>query len=199
MYPCKLQAFAIQNQNYYLWYMRAHIYLPDYTIEDYNLWEGHWELIEGVPYALTPSGDITHQRVSGEMLYEISSQLKEVDTADEFVALFSLDWVVSNHTVLRPDLIIISNDTEDYIRTPPRLIIELLSKVTARKDRHLKYEIYEEQGVPYYIIIDPETRQFNIFVLTEGKYVERNDTSSFAISSTCAIELHLATVLTGMG
>jgi len=27
-------------------------YPPNYTVKDYNKWEGKWELIDGVPYAL---------------------------------------------------------------------------------------------------------------------------------------------------
>jgi len=32
----------------------AHKYLPNYTYEDYCQWEGQWELIEGIPYAMSP-------------------------------------------------------------------------------------------------------------------------------------------------
>ncbi|TCK06622.1 hypothetical protein [Phorcysia thermohydrogeniphila] len=28
--------------------------LPHYTYEDYKHWEGKWELIEGIPYAMCP-------------------------------------------------------------------------------------------------------------------------------------------------
>lgn len=35
--------------------MIAEKYLPRYTVEDYNRWEGDWELIEGIPYASAPS------------------------------------------------------------------------------------------------------------------------------------------------
>ncbi len=30
-------------------------YMPRYTIDDYKLWEGDWELIDGIPFAMTPS------------------------------------------------------------------------------------------------------------------------------------------------
>jgi hypothetical protein len=29
-------------------------YLPEYTYDDYKKWEGNWELIEGIPYAMSP-------------------------------------------------------------------------------------------------------------------------------------------------
>ena len=35
-------------------------YRPHYTYEDYLLWEGRWELIEGMPYAMSPTPVIDH-------------------------------------------------------------------------------------------------------------------------------------------
>lgn len=32
----------------------GHKYLPNYTYEDYCQSEGQWELIEGIPYAMSP-------------------------------------------------------------------------------------------------------------------------------------------------
>ena len=29
--------------------------LPHYTYEDYTIWEGRWELIDGFPIAMSPS------------------------------------------------------------------------------------------------------------------------------------------------
>lgn len=29
--------------------------LPHYTYDDYVTWEGRWELIQGIPYAMTPA------------------------------------------------------------------------------------------------------------------------------------------------
>ena len=39
-------------------------YIPRYTIEDYRLWEGNWELIEGILFAMTPSPVGKHQKVA---------------------------------------------------------------------------------------------------------------------------------------
>jgi len=38
-------------------------YQEYYTFEDYQQWEGDWELIEGMPYAMAPSATVTHQTV----------------------------------------------------------------------------------------------------------------------------------------
>ena len=33
----------------------------------------------------------------------------------------------------------------------PKIIVEILSPATAKKDETVKFEIYEAEGVPYYI------------------------------------------------
>ncbi len=50
--------------------------LPNYKYEDYKLWEGDWELIEGIPYAMAPSPFGTHQRILMEFGKQISNQLE---------------------------------------------------------------------------------------------------------------------------
>ena len=37
---------------------------PEYTIEDWKLWDGRWELINGVAYDMTPTPSTDHQRIS---------------------------------------------------------------------------------------------------------------------------------------
>ena len=39
---------------------KAHI-LPHYTFEDWLHWEGRWEIIHGLPYAMSPSPVPKHQ------------------------------------------------------------------------------------------------------------------------------------------
>lgn len=179
--------------------MRAHKYPPNYTVAEYQKWEGDWELIDGYPYAMSPSATYWHQKIASELVSEVSIALKKNKTScGNCDALYELDWIVDVNTVVRPDIVIVCDQTDKFITKPPVLIVEVLSPATALKDRHLKYEIYEEQGVPYYIIIDPDTKQLNIFVLTNGKYQEQNDTQSFSIGSQCAIEFDLAALLTAL-
>ena len=40
--------------------------LPNYTYADYAQWEGRWELMDGVPFAMAPSPSFQHQSVSGQ-------------------------------------------------------------------------------------------------------------------------------------
>lgn len=45
----------------------AYKILPHYIYEDYCRWEGQWELIDGIPYAMSPASNIRHQDISGNL------------------------------------------------------------------------------------------------------------------------------------
>ena len=44
-------------------------YLPNYNYEDYKHWKGEWELIDGIPYAMAPAPNITHQEINLNLVY----------------------------------------------------------------------------------------------------------------------------------
>jgi len=54
----------------------------------------------------------------------------------------------------------------------PKIIFEILSKSTAKKDLHVKYEIYEKEGVNYYIIVDPDEELAKVYKLYHGSYIK---------------------------
>jgi hypothetical protein len=37
--------------------------LPHYTYDDYVQWEGNWEIINGIPYAMSPAPSKKHQQL----------------------------------------------------------------------------------------------------------------------------------------
>jgi hypothetical protein len=38
--------------------------LPHYTYDDYVHWEGLWEIINGIPYAMSPTPTLRHQFIA---------------------------------------------------------------------------------------------------------------------------------------
>ena len=64
---------------------------------------------------------------------------------------------------------------EAYIKKAPKVIFEILSKSTAMVDRNLKYELYEKEGVDYYIIVDPKESIAKVYHLKEGIYIKLCD------------------------
>lgn len=180
--------------------MRAHRYLPNYTIADYRLWEGAWELIDGVPSAMTPAPTKRHQILAMELILQLGNALKDLKYAcGNCRVVHETDWEIDNHTVFRPDIAVIcDDDTGDVINKPPKMIIEILSPSSALKDRHTKYGIYEEQSVQYYIIVDPSNNTHNVFVLNNGTYEAHNDTRNFSINSSCVLELDIDSALSNL-
>jgi Uma2 family endonuclease len=102
-----------------------------------------------------------------------------------------LDWILSDNTVVRPDISITCDKAADFMRTRPILIIEILSPPTILKDRHQKFEIYEREGVKYYIVADPSSKTYQIYTLIEGHYQEQSSITSFEIHDKCPIEINM--------
>jgi Uma2 family endonuclease len=143
--------------------------LPHYTYDDYVQWEGRWELIHGIPYAMVPAPVIKHQLIAGN----IYSQLKEsLKSCKKCKVLLPVDWPIAGDTVVQPDLLVVCGEDigEKKLEATPIAVFEVLSPATSKKDRVIKYRLYEEAGVKYYCIVDPDTNSVTIFVLQKDKY-----------------------------
>ena len=149
-------------------------YLPQYTYEDYVLWEGNWELIYGVPYAMAPAPMIKHQAISNKIARYLDESLQECKVCQ---ALLPIDWKIDESTVVQPDNLVICHEPQEeaYIKKAPKIIFEILSKSTATVDKNLKYELYEKEGVDYYIIVDPKETIAKVYRLKEGRYIKLCD------------------------
>jgi len=134
--------------------MGAIDYLPHYSYADYKEWEGKWELYEGYPIAMSPAPMINHQAIAFELARELANN---IEGCDRCLVLCEEDWKLSDDTVLRPDVVLICDEPHDaYITKAPEIIVEVISKSTAKRDENLKFTIYAGEGVKYYILIYPE-------------------------------------------
>lgn len=156
-------------------------HLPHYTYEDYKIWEGNWELINGIPYAMSPAPSIYHQRINRKLINAISESLKSCNTCEAFMPI---DWKINEDTVVQPDVSVICNLNEEgkFITQAPKIIFEILSPSTAKKDQNIKFDLYESNGVKYYVIVNPLKKVVEIFELTNGKYQKIKETSEEAFS-----------------
>jgi Uma2 family endonuclease len=172
-------------------------YLPNYSVKDYEQWEGKWELIDGIPYAMSPSPNFTHQNISSKIHIQLSEALKNCGNCK---ALFNLDWRLkdSENNVFCPDNFVMCKDIkDDFLTEPPGLIFEILSPATYEKDRILKYEKYEENGVKYYVIVDGNKKSAEVYELINGKYVKQivtsNETHNFRLDD-CSFDFDFSKI-----
>lgn len=145
-------------------------YLPNYTADDYRTWEGDWELWDGVPVCMSPSPTTKHQLAAGNLLTILKAAIRENSDCHCFV-LYETDWHVNKNTVVRPDISVLCDGLpEPFIDYPPALITEVLSPSTADKDRTAKRQLYEQQRVTLYLLIDPDSESVELLNLTESGY-----------------------------
>lgn len=156
-------------------------YPPNYTVKDYNKWEGNWELIDGVPYALA-SPSFEHQRIVGKIFRYIDEQLEY--NCPKCKVGIDTDYIIDQHTVVRPNVFIICKDIKNKILEAPVVIFEVVSESTAQKDEKLKFELYEKEGVKFYILVFPEIKKAKAFVLNNGKYIKYKDFSKEIVELT---------------
>ncbi len=146
--------------------MNARKYLPNYSYKDYEQWEGRWELIDGIPYAMSPAPNARHQRISARLARYFDEAL---DMCKPCKVYMPIDYRIDENTVVQPDLSIVCEDWEgQYLQVPPALVVEILSGSTAHKDRNLKYELYEQQQVGYYLIVNPLDETIDIYRYNDG-------------------------------
>lgn len=129
-------------------------HIPHYTVDDYQHWEGDWELIDGVPISMNPSPFGVHERIVTRLAFQIRTGLQTSGCDCEVYT--NLDWIVSRDTVIRPDIMVIcGNQPDRHLEKPPSFIAEVLSPSTEVSDRKAKRSIVQQFGVPNYLIICP--------------------------------------------
>ncbi len=145
--------------------------LPRYTYEEYIKWEDNWELIYGVAYAMSPAPMIKHQSISNKIARYLDESLENCEKCQ---ALLPVDWKIAKDTIVQPDNSVICHvpENEAYIVKAPKIIFEILSKSTAKKDKELKFNLYQEEGVVYYIVVDPVEALAKVYYLKDGRYIK---------------------------
>lgn len=147
-------------------------YSEKYTIDDYCLWDGDWELIYGDAYAMAPSPMYSHQFVN----LKIARQLDEkLDMCRKCSATIEMDWEVSADTVVRPDSMVICYEPEDRLTKRPEIIFEVISPSSSKRDEILKFDLYQNEGVPYYILVYPDSKKAKVYKLINFKYQKIDD------------------------
>lgn len=162
-------------------------YLPNYTYDNYVEWEGRWEVIDGVPYAMSPMPMWKHQRINGLLFMEFQQKLKNCKRCK---ASMPVDWEVDKNTIIQPDNLIVCDPPSDFVKLTktPALVVEILSPSTALKDKNLKYRIYEEAKVKYFFLVDPDRLSAEVYELQDDRYILLGE---FDSSGSCDLSLEI--------
>ncbi len=167
--------------------------LPHYTYDDYRIWEGKWEIIEGIPYAMSPAPVPKHQYIANNLGGELRNLLKSAG-CKKCVASQAIDYKIAEDTVVQPDVLLYCDKTiKPYLDFTPKLVVEIISPSTAIKDRHTKFNLYEKAGVRWYLIVNPEIEVVQVYELDNATYMLKQEghasSYSFDLDEGCRIEL----------
>ncbi len=149
-----------------------------YTYADYQQWleNERCELIDGVAYAMTAP-----LRIHQEVVFEIGGQIRDYlkthpNICKAYVAPFAVRLPKAHQndeetdTVVEPDILLVCDPNKldrRGCRGAPDWIIEVLSSSTALKDMNLKRDLYEQQGVKEYWLVQPEEHWVMVYTLNE--------------------------------
>ena len=148
---------------------------PIWTYADYCVipqdYRRH-EIIEG-DHIVTPSPSSRHQKVLATLQFYLDSHIRSQKLGTLLFA--PMDVVLSETSVVQPDLLFVSRlrehiITEPYVDGPPDLVIEILSPSTASMDRGGKMRLYAKYGIRHYWIVDAKEVTLETFELQESQY-----------------------------
>ncbi len=167
-----------------------------YTYEDYKNWQGDWELIEGIPFAMSPSPTVKHQLLVSRIVYILSREIERKGCRGCLV-LPETDWVVKFNTVVRPDVSVVCDlkDFEGHLKVPPILVFEVVSPSSSKRDEGLKFELYKREGVKLYSLVYPEFRRIKVYSFRNGSAVLLEDRTSgkveIPLKENCRVSVNL--------
>jgi Uma2 family endonuclease len=174
--------------------------VENYTYADFLEWDEDFraELLDGeIVMMATPS--TTHQRVSGELSFQIRSYL-EGKTCRVFAAPYAVRLFPQkdnyDDTVLVPDITVVCDSEkldEKGCNGAPDLVIEIISPSTAKYDRIVKFRKYQNAGVREYWIVDTEIKSVHVCILENGRYImfvyDETEKVPVAVLKGCEIDL----------
>ena len=154
-----------------------------YSYADYFKWkfQERVELIKGFIHKMSPAPAPTHQRLARKLVRKFDKYF-EGKVCEMFFAPFDVRLPDSRktnedelvYTVVQPDLCVICDpekiDGRGCIGAPD-LVIEILSPGNTKKEMGVKFDLYEENGVKEYWLVEPGEKVIFVYILQDGKYL----------------------------
>jgi Uma2 family endonuclease len=154
-----------------------------YTYADYLLWnfKERVELIKGKIFKMSPAPSRLHQDTSWLLARQLDKTFHKTSckmyTAPFDVRLINFKESSADNkifTVVQPDLCVVCDnsklDDKGCIGAPD-LIIEILSPGNSNREMTLKFDLYEENGVKEYWIVNQSEKTILIYILKDQKFI----------------------------
>ncbi len=160
-----------------------------YTYADYLTWrfKERVELFKGKLMKMSPAPSFSHQDIAtkliGYMFNHFLNKPCKVISAPFDVRLKDSKKPVTDsdyNTVVQPDLTVICDlekIDERGCKGSPDLVVEILSAGNSKKEMGIKFDLYEENKIPEYWIVEPANQTILVYCLKGEKYINERPLS----------------------
>jgi Uma2 family endonuclease len=150
-----------------------------WTYEDYLRLPGdgnRYEVIRGVLY-VTPAPAYLHQFSVVKLTRFFDEFVSDNELGVVLSAPFDIKLPFGIASPVQPDLVVFRSGNEPRwddknFKGIPDLVVEVLSRSTKSRDRRIKFEAYQDAGVPEYWMVDPDARTVMVYALKGKRYTE---------------------------
>jgi Uma2 family endonuclease len=151
------------------------------------------ELVDGQAYAMTGASDY-HNKLSGNMMFELMKGLRA--KGSPYTVYVNDMKVKVKQNFYYPDVMVVCNPIDkvnNYYKTQPSMILEVLSPSTRRFDKTHKRVTYQTlETLQEYVLVDQERAEIEVFTRQSGwqaEYFYPGDTIHFqSIDVAVAVE-----------
>lgn len=130
------------------------------------------EIINGRHY-MNAAPNPRHQTVSRLIQFQLMEQIEIPEHGQVFNA--PIDVQFDDFNVVQPDIVVVMKGTRivtpTKIKGIPELVVEILSPSTRERDQQLKKDLYEQNRVPEFWIVDADDQSILCHKLSsDGNY-----------------------------
>ena len=144
-------------------YMGMPLAIPRYTAEEVRRFPDdrlRYEVIRGELF-VTPAPGTPHQRAVRELCTALHAYVVTHGLGEALPAPFEVEF--TEDSAVQPDVLVTlapqgERLTRKRLYGPPALVVEVVSYSSKRTDRLQKRQLYQEEGVPEYWIVDMDAR-----------------------------------------
>ena len=134
---------------------------------------------------MSPSPFGRHQQIAMRLATLLQNAIDGSEC--DAVVLAKIDWIVSNNTVVRPDVLVYCGAAPPgHVEHPPAFIAEVFSPSTKERDETAKRKLYQDEGVMYYWMLDPDQSLLTALELSDHGIYEQQEIDEVSVLDVCA-------------